>query len=144
MGSSLIGFGAKKSDRPPFHPGTSTDTAGAENQYGAGDHAEPSRVAARTPDSQSAASHGGADLIANVAADQDRAVGHSFLTASIGRSEQMPRIARDPDQAPVHLAADPIAGVSLDLDPATRHFASDVASQRYRERGSAHRASRTR
>ena len=29
----------------------------------------------------------------------------------------------------MHLAADPIAGVSLDLDPAAGHLAADVASR---------------
>ena len=29
----------------------------------------------------------------------------------------------------MHLAADPIAGVAVDLDPATGHLAADVASR---------------
>ena len=41
----------------------------------------------------------------------------------------MTRVARDVDQAPVHLAADPIAGVSFDHDPPAGHLAAQVPAR---------------
>src|SRR5262249_34465010 len=73
--------------------------------------------------------HRDAGLVPDVAADQDRAVGHPPLAPPIGGADQVPCPARHPDQAAVHLAPDPVAGIPVDHDPPAGHQAADVATR---------------
>ena len=60
-----------------------------------------------------------ADLVARIAADHDRPFRHPVHAAAIGRADQVPRAAANIDQPTMQLGADPIAGITTDMNLAT-------------------------
>src|SRR5688572_19509615 len=93
---------AQEGERAALHAGAVADAARTENEHAAGEHVHTDEVARVAADGDEAAAHRQADLVASITPDENRPLGHSFRTAAIGRTDEVPGLAADMNQPAVH------------------------------------------
>src|SRR3954447_22118028 len=107
---------AEERDRAAVHARARADSGVAEHDYCTTRHVESDHVPSLAADGDYALFHQQADFISSVAVDDDCSAAHPSCRAAIGRTDLMAGVTLHADQSATHLATDPVASATFNMD----------------------------
>jgi hypothetical protein len=127
-GGRYVRHGRQGNERAPPHPHAGPPAHPTSHEHRAGPHFEGGRLAAGATDAEQAPPHSRPGQAADVAVDRDQPAADAEIITGECRRGVVAGIALHKHLAARHPGSQPVAGVTVDGQPASRHRRGCVAA----------------